>query len=132
PVLAMDLLWRPVVLLGGAVTMLLGGWTALRQTDLKLMLAYGTVSQLGLITVALGAGFAAAALAGAVLLLSHALFKAALFLVVGIIDRTTGTRELSSLSGLAARQPLLAVVAVAAVASMVGLPPTIGFVAKEA
>lgn len=132
PALALDLPWRSVVLVGGVVTMLFGGWTAMRQSDLKLLLAYGTVSQLGLLAVALGAGFRDAAVAGAVLLLGHALFKSALFLVVGIIDRSTGTRQVASLSGLRSRQPALAVIAVLAVASMIGLPPTVGFVAKEA
>ncbi|WP_305785558.1 Na+/H+ antiporter subunit A [Symbioplanes lichenis] len=124
--------WRPVTVTAGVVTLLLGAWAAMRQTDLKLLLAYGTVSQLGLLTVALGAGTQAAALAGMVLLLSHALFKATLFLVVGIIDRTTGTRDLRELSGLGRAHPVLATVAVLAVASMAGVPPLAGFVGKEA
>lgn len=132
PVFATVEVWRPAVLICGLVTMLVGGWTALRQPDLKLLLAYGTVSQLGFITVVIGAGTRTAALAGAALLLSHALFKAALFLVVGVIDRATGTRDLRLLSGLGRRRPVLAATATAAVASMIGLPPALGFVAKEA
>ncbi|MCD0444464.1 Na+/H+ antiporter subunit A [Glycomyces sp. A-F 0318] len=132
PVFAADPPWREAVWACGALTFLFGGWTALRQTDLKLMLAYGTVSQLGMIGIVLGSGFRDAALAGAALLAGHAMFKAALFLVVGIVDKTTGTREIYSLSGLGARRPALAAVAVLAVASMIGLPPTFGFVAKEA
>jgi multicomponent Na+:H+ antiporter subunit A len=132
PALAGDPLWRTMLLVCGSVTVLLGGWAALRQVDLKLMLAYGTVSQLGLLTVALGAGTRDVALAGAAMLLAHALFKAALFLVVGIIDRSTGTRDLRELSGLRRRMPVTTGVSALAVASMVGLPPTIGFVAKEA
>ena len=132
PVFATVEAWRPVVLVCGLVTMLIGGWAALRQPDLKLLLAYGTVSQLGFITVVIGAGTRTAALAGAALLLSHALFKAALFLVVGIIDRATGTRDLRLISGLGRLRPALAVTAVVAVASMIGLPPALGFVAKEA
>ena len=80
--------------------MLLGGWTALRQHDLKLLLAYGTVSQLGLLAAVFGGGSRDAALAGAAMLLAHALFKSTLFLVVGIIDISTGTRDLRELSGL--------------------------------
>ncbi|WP_229073608.1 Na+/H+ antiporter subunit A [Actinoplanes sp. DH11] len=124
--------WRSVTLAAGVATMLLGGWAAMRQNDLKLVLAYGTVSQLGLLTVAFGAGSRAAALAGAALLLAHALFKAALFLVVGVIDRTTGTRDLRELSGLGRRMPAVAVTAGLAVASMAGVPPLAGFVGKEA
>ncbi|MEU1885694.1 Na+/H+ antiporter subunit A [Micromonospora sp. WMMD987] len=124
--------WRPVLLTLGLVTMLVGGWAALRQCDLKLLLAYGTVSQLGLLTVVIGTGSADAALAGVAMLLAHALFKAALFLVIGIIDHEVGTRDLRELSGLGRRAPVLAVVAVLAAASMAGVPPLFGFVAKEA
>lgn len=132
PAFAADLPWRQAIWACGALTFLFGGWTALRQTDLKLMLAYGTVSQLGMIAIVLGTGTYDTALAGAALLAGHAMFKAALFLVVGIIDKTAGTREIYSLSGLGDRRPLLAATAVVAVASMIGLPPTLGFVAKEA
>lgn len=124
--------WRPIVVVIGGATMLLGGWRALRQHDLKLLLAYSTVSQLGFLTVLLGAGTRDAALAGLTLLLAHALFKAGLFLVVGIIDHQTGTRDLRRLSGLARRMPALAVTSALALASMAGLPPMLGFVAKEA
>ncbi len=132
PVLAVVGPWRPVVLIAGLATMLVGGWAALRQTDLKLLLAYGTVSQLGLLTVVVGVGTADAALAGVAMLLAHALFKAALFLVVGVIDHGAGTRDLRELSGLRRTAPVLTGVAVLAAASMAGLPPLFGFVAKEA
>lgn len=132
PVFAHAMPWQPVVVAGGLLTMLLGGWTALRQTDLKLLAAYGTVSQLGMLTAVLGFGGRDAAVAGVALLTAHALFKAAIFLVVGIVHRTTGTRDLRQLSGLGRRRPLLLATAALAVASMIGLPPLIGFVAKEA
>ncbi|WP_026931816.1 Na+/H+ antiporter subunit A [Glycomyces tenuis] len=132
PVFASDSPWQQIIWVCGALAFLFGGWTALRQTDLKLMLAYGTVSQLGMIGIVLAGGTRTAALAGAALLAAHALFKATLFLVVGIVDKSTGTRQIHSLSGLGARRPALAAVAVLAVASMIGLPPTFGFVAKEA
>ncbi|MFC4060576.1 Na+/H+ antiporter subunit A [Planomonospora corallina] len=124
--------WRGVLLAAGTVTMLLGGWAALRQHDAKLLLAYGTVSQLGLLMAVFGAGSRDAALAGTAMLLAHALFKAALFLVVGIIDRSTGTRDLRELSGLGRGAPWSAAVAALAAASMAGVPPTAGFVGKEA
>ncbi|MEV0327351.1 Na+/H+ antiporter subunit A [Micromonospora echinospora] len=124
--------WRPVLLTTGLVTLFLGAWSALRQVDLKLLLAYGTVSQLGLLMVVLGAGTRDTALAGVAMVLAHALFKATLFLSVGIIDHATGTRDLRELSGLGRRSPALAVVATLAAASMAGLPPLAGFVAKEA
>lgn len=123
--------WREVLVVLGVATMLLGGWAALKQTDLKLLLAYGTVSQLGLLVVITGFGTRDAALAAITLLLAHALFKAALFLIVGIIDHEAGTRDLRKLSGLGRRSPWLTGIAIVVLASMAGLPPVIGFVAKE-
>ena len=124
--------WLPVLVSLGVFTMLVGAWRALRQYDIKLMLAYGTVSQLGFLMVVVGFGTRDAALAGAALLLAHALYKAALFLVVGIIDHRAGTRDFRKLSGIGRSNPALAVIAAIAVASMMGLPPLLGFVAKEA
>jgi len=123
--------WRPVVVGLGLFTLLLGGWQAMRETDLKRLLAYGTVSQLGLLCAALGYGTRDMALAGAALLIAHALFKACLFLVVGLIDRQVSTRDVRELSGLGRQAPLLAAISIAAVASMLGVAPTLGFVAKE-
>ncbi|GAB2865993.1 Na+/H+ antiporter subunit A [Nocardioides pacificus] len=123
--------WRPVVLTLGVATMLLGGWRALRQIDVKLLLAYGTVSQLGFLLVVLSVGTRSAALAGLSLLLAHALFKATLFLVVGIVDHSTGTRDLRELSGVGRSMPVVAAAAFVAAASMAGVPPVLGWVAKE-
>lgn len=124
--------WRPVVLVLGGATMLLGGWRALRLNDLKLVLAYGTVSQLGFLTLLAGIGNRDAALAAAVMILSHALFKAPLFLVTGIVDHAAGTRDLRRLSGVGRALPYVCAVAVLAAASMAALPPLLGFAAKEA
>ena len=124
--------WQPIVLVVGLGTMLLGGYRALRQQDLKLLLAYGTVSQLGFIMLLVGHGERAIALAGLTMLGAHTLFKAALFLTVGTIDHELGTRDLRELSGVARAMPGLALTATLAAASMAGLPPTIGYVGKEA
>ncbi len=123
--------WQVTVMVLGLGTMLVGGWRALRQHDLKLILAYGTVSQLGFLTVVVGLGNREAAVAGLALLLAHGLFKATLFLVVGIIDHHTGTRDIRRLSGVFASAPALGVVAVIGAASMAGVPPLAGFIAKE-
>ncbi|MBB6120826.1 multicomponent Na+:H+ antiporter subunit A [Nocardiopsis algeriensis] len=123
--------WTSMALFFGALTMVLGGWKALRQYDLKLVLAYGTISQLGFLICLLGAGTRSAALAGISMLLAHSLFKAPLFLVVGIIDHGTGTRDLRELSGLRRSMPATFWTSVLALASMAGLPPTLGFAAKE-
>ncbi|MCX5105172.1 Na+/H+ antiporter subunit A [Streptomyces sp. NBC_00439] len=124
--------WRPVVIVLGAATMLLGGWWALRLNDLKLVLAYGTVSQLGFLTLLAGTGNRDTALAAAVMILGHALFKAPLFLVTGIVDHAAGTRDLRRLSGVGRALPHVCTVAVLAAASMAALPPLLGFAAKEA
>ncbi|HEV7168467.1 MAG TPA: Na+/H+ antiporter subunit A [Micrococcaceae bacterium] len=123
--------WQVTVAVLGVGTMLVGGWRALRQHDLKLILAYGTVSQLGFLTVVVGLGNREAAVAGLALLLAHGLFKATLFLVVGIIDHHTGTRDIRKLSGVFAAAPALGVVAALGAASMAGVPPLAGFIAKE-
>ncbi|QIX25332.1 Na+/H+ antiporter subunit A [Nocardioides sp. JQ2195] len=123
--------WHGSILVLGVFTMLLGGWRALRQFDIKLLLAYGTVSQLGFLLVVFSIGTRAAALAGLGMLVAHALFKATLFLVVGIIDKSTGTRDLRELSGLARAMPVVFATAVIGSASMAGLPPLLGFLGKE-
>jgi multicomponent Na+:H+ antiporter subunit A len=124
--------WQEVIVGFGVLTMLFGAWTALRQHDLKLVLAYGTVSQLGFLMVVAGFGTRDTALAGLALLLAHALYKSTLFLVVGVIDHCSGTRDLRKLSGLGRKSPVLATITALALVSMVGLPPALGFVAKEA
>jgi len=123
--------WLPIVLGLGLVTMLVGGYRALRQTDIKLILAYGTVSQLGFLTMVVGLGTPEAALAGIAMLLAHGLFKATLFLVVGIIDHQSGTRDIRELSGVYGSARALGIVAAIGAASMAGIPPLAGFVAKE-
>ena len=123
--------WQPVVLGLGLATMLVGGYRALRQTDIKLILAYGTVSQLGFLAMVVGLGTPDAALAGLAMLLAHGLFKATLFLVVGIIDHQSGTRDVRKLSGVFRSSRALGVVAGIGAASMAGVPLLGGFVAKE-
>jgi multicomponent Na+:H+ antiporter subunit A len=124
--------WRPTVVVLGVLTILLAGWRAVREYDLKLILAFGTVSQLGLITVMVGAGGGDLMLAGLAMLCAHAMFKASLFMVVGVIDHATGTRDIRRLAWLGQRSRPLLVIAVGATASMAALPPFFGFVAKEA
>jgi len=121
----------PVVVAVGCASMILGGWRALRQHDLKLLLAFGTISQLGLMMVLFGSGREELMVAGCVLLIAHAAYKASLFLVVGIIDHQTHTRDIRRLGGLGREWPLVATVAIAAAASMAGVPPLLGFLSKE-
>ncbi|MBO0980357.1 Na+/H+ antiporter subunit A [Microbacterium sp. SD291] len=131
PIFAFSAPWRPIVITLGIITMLLGGIQALRETDLKRILAFGTVSQLGFFAVVTGYGTQAAALAGLALVIGHALFKSALFLIVGVIDRQLSTRDITELSGVWRQAPIMTIAAFISVASMAGVAPTIGFVAKE-
>lgn len=123
--------WRVLVLVFGATTMVVGGLRALRQTDLKLLLAHGTVSQLGFLMLLFGAGQYKIAQAGVVLLLAHGAFKAALFMVVGMVDHEVGTRDIRELHGFGRSWMPTLVVGVVGAASMAGLPPLFGFIAKE-
>jgi multicomponent Na+:H+ antiporter subunit A len=131
PAFATMPVWRPTVLIVGCCTFVFGGLRALRQHDLKLLLAFGTVSQLGLLMVLFGAGTQETTVAGWALLVAHAAFKATLFMVVGIIDHQTGTRDIRRLPPLRAGWRPVGLVAMAAVASMIGVPLTAGFIAKE-
>ena len=124
--------WRPAIMILGTATMILGGWRALRQTDLKLLLAYGTVSQLGFMVLLVGLGTQAAALAGLGMVIAHSLFKSTLFMCVGLIDHSAGTRDIRELNGVGYRVPWLAVLGGLAALSMAGMPPLIGFLTKEA
>lgn len=123
--------WDVLVVGLGCATMVLGGFRSLREYDLKLVLAFGTVSQLGFLMVLVGIGDEDVAMAAMAMLVAHALFKASLFMVVGIIDHSTGTRDLRKLARLGHSTPVLAGIAALAAASMAGLPLTLGFVGKE-
>lgn len=124
-------LWTPVLVAAGLATTVLGGLQALRATDLKALLAGSTVSQLGFIAAVLGLGTEEAMVAGLLHTLAHAAFKGTLFMVAGVVDHETGSRDLRALSGLWRVMPGTAVVAALASLSMAGVPPLLGFVSKE-
>jgi multicomponent Na+:H+ antiporter subunit A len=124
-------LWIWSLTLFGAVTMIWASVLALKQTDLKLMLAYTTVMGLGALMMFLGGESRYATAAAATFLVVHALYKAALFLTVGLIDKGTGTREVTRLGGLARAMPITMMIASVAALSMAGFPPLIGFIGKE-
>ena len=131
PVLGGTQLWSLAVGGVGAITMLLGAYVALSQTDLKRILAYSTVSTLGALMMLVGIGTPLALEATVVLLLAHALYKGALFLVAGAVDHAVGTRDVRVLSGLRRHMPPIAIAAAIAAISMAGLPPLFGFISKE-
>ncbi|WP_068674081.1 Na+/H+ antiporter subunit A [Oceanobacillus sp. Castelsardo] len=145
PVFGGELTWFWVVTIVGIVTLFWGSFNAIRQTDLKALLAYSTISQLGMImsmigisSVALRQGYSVntviytqAAFAAIFHLINHSTFKGALFMVVGIIDHELGTRDIRRLGGLATLMPITFTIAIIGSFSMAGLPPFNGFLSKE-
>jgi multicomponent K+:H+ antiporter subunit A len=122
--------WNTLVLTLGCVTMVVGALFALAQSDLKRLLAFSTVSQLGHIVTGLGLGTGPGIAAGLFYCVSHGLFKATLFLCAGAVQRATGTRDLRRLGGLASLMPGTARIWLVAAAAIVGIPLSNGFVAK--
>ncbi|MFZ1753691.1 MAG: hydrogen gas-evolving membrane-bound hydrogenase subunit E [Caldilineaceae bacterium] len=131
PALSDTPLWFWGLLIFGGITMLIGAFFAIGNYDIKALLAYATVSQLGILTMLLAFGSEYALLGVVVGVLAHALYKGPLFLIAGIVDHATGTRDIRRLAGLLRAIPLTGVVAVLGIVSMAGLPPTFGFLAKE-
>jgi multicomponent K+:H+ antiporter subunit A len=123
--------WFYLVATTGLVTLLLGAAVALFKDDLKALLAYSTVSQLGLVTMLLGFGTEAAAVVAMFHILNHASFKAALFMCAGIVDHEAGTRDIRRLGGLRKLMPLTFALTALAALSMAGIPPLNGFLSKE-
>jgi len=124
-------LWHELLMWAGLATAATGALLALRETDLKRVLAHTTVTGLGTLVMLIGIAPELSATAAVTFLLVHAFYKAALFLVVGIVDHETGSRDGAALGGLGRAMPLTAVAAGLAAFSMAGLPPFVGFVAKE-
>ncbi|MDX3928832.1 MAG: putative monovalent cation/H+ antiporter subunit A [Shinella sp.] len=131
PVMGGTPAWETLLPAFGALTLLVGTVLAVRQIDLKLMLAYTTVASLGLLVMLTGFGSDYAVAAAALYLVAHSLFKGALFMVAGLIDHETGTRDITRLGGLRSAMPITFAAALVAAVSMGGLPPTFGFLAKE-
>lgn len=131
PVLAGTPEWSWLIGTVGMLTLLVGAFVALFQHDLKGLLAYSTISHLGLITLLFGMGTELAAVAALFHIINHATFKASLFMVAGIIDHEAGTRDMRRLNGLLKYLPHTAVLAMIAAAAMAGVPLLNGFLSKE-
>ncbi|WP_282028939.1 putative monovalent cation/H+ antiporter subunit A [Paracoccus marcusii] len=123
--------WFWILTLFGGVTAVFASVMALRQTDIKQVLAYTTLMALGTLTMFIGAGTHYAIVAAMLFLVVHSLYKAALFLMIGIVDHATGTRDAGVLGGLSKAMPLTGLAAALAAISMAGIPPMIGFIGKE-
>jgi multicomponent K+:H+ antiporter subunit A len=131
PALGFTDLWFWLLSLAGLTTMLIGAYLGLKQNDLKALLAYSTVSQLGVLVVLIGQDTEIAFKALVIGVVAHALYKSALFLIAGIVDHEAGSRDLRRLGGLARAMPYSFAVGGVAALSMAGLPPLFGFLAKE-
>jgi len=130
-VLGDNMLWFGIIASVGIISMVYGAYMALKQTDLKAILAFSTISQLGLIIALLGFGTEAAVAAALFHLLNHAVFKGSLFLMAGMVDHSAGTRDITKLGGLAKAMPVTAVFCACSALAMAGLPPFNGFLSKE-
>jgi len=144
PVFGGHMLWFWLITIFAIITLFWGSFMAIKQFDLKAMLAYSTISQLGLIMSLLGIGslalhpdymhidlFAAAVLAAIFHLINHSIFKGCLFMVIGILDHELGTRDIRKLGGLMGFMPISFTITLIGAFSMAGLPPFSGFLSKE-
>lgn len=131
PALSADPLWVAIVASVGLITMVFAAYAAMFQTDTKALLAYSTVSHLGLITMLLGFGTELAAVAGVFHVINHCAFKASLFMAAGIVDHEAGSRDIRKLGGLYRQMPLTAALATVGAAAMAGVPLLNGFLSKE-
>ncbi|MFC4698916.1 monovalent cation/H+ antiporter subunit A [Glaciecola siphonariae] len=131
PVLSGTEMWFLIVSMTGLITLLIGAYIALFKHDLKGLLAYSTISHLGLITLLLGLDTKLAAVAALFHIMNHAVFKASLFMAAGIIDHESGSRDMRKLNGLWRFMPYTATLAMVAAASMAGVPLFNGFLSKE-
>ena len=131
PVMGGTELFMGIVMTTGLITLVFAAFVALFKHDLKSLLAYSTISHLGLITFLIGLGSPLAAVAAIFHILNHASFKAALFMTAGIVDHETGTRDMRKLGGLAHLMPWTATFAMVAAAAMAGVPLFNGFLSKE-
>lgn len=131
PALGGTEIWTGLLVSFGGVTLIWGALGALKQTDLKQMLAQTTIASLGLLVLLIGLGSSYAISAVIVYFVAHAFYKAALFMVAGAIDHEAGTRDITALGGLAEKMPVTFIGASMAALSMIGLPLTVGYFAKE-
>ncbi len=131
PILSGTDVWHITLIAFGGLTMLMGAAMAIGQNDLKRILAYTTVSALGIMVFLIGLGGKYAITAAITFLVVHAMYKGGLFLVAGAIDHETGTRDIRKLGGLKSFLPLIFLGAILAAFSYSGIPPFLGFVAKE-
>lgn len=131
PVFEGVMIWQVILIGGGLITALIGALFALQRHDIKEIMAYSTVSQLGFLVATIGIGTPVAIAAAIIHVVAHALFKSSLFMMVGIIEHESHTRDIRELNGLRKTMPVSFFITVIASLSMAGIPPLFGFVSKE-
>lgn len=131
PELGGTALWVGVLSVVGATTLLVGAFLAIHHTNIKKLLAYSTIMALGTLTMLLGIGTEYAMTAFVTFLLAHSMYKGALFMVAGILDHETGTKDVTAMGGLRPLMPVTATIALVAALSLAGVPPLLGFIGKE-
>ncbi|RRJ90142.1 DUF4040 domain-containing protein [Paenimyroides tangerinum] len=131
PILSDGEVWNMVLMCVGGTTMVVGAFLSVFKVDMKSVLAYSTISALGILVFLIGIGTEIALLAASTFILVHALYKASFFMITGIVDHETHTRDLTVLSGLKKKLPIVAICAVIAALSSAGVPLTFGFISKE-
>ncbi|HBP40787.1 MAG: putative monovalent cation/H+ antiporter subunit A [Vreelandella alkaliphila] len=131
PELGGTALWIGILSVVGAITMLTGAFLAIHHTNIKKLLAYSTIMALGTLTMLLGIGSEYAMTAFVTFLLAHSMYKGALFMVAGILDHETGTKDVTAMGGLRSAMPITAVIAFVVALSLAGVPPLFGFIGKE-
>jgi len=131
PVLGDSDIWRVTLMLAGGITMFLGAFFSMGQKDLKRILAFTTISALGTMVLLMGIDTTQSTKAALVFFIVHALYKGGLFMMAGIVDKSTGIRDISVLANLGKPLPLTALAAILSLISMAGLPPMLGFIGKE-
>jgi multicomponent Na+:H+ antiporter subunit A len=131
PIMGGTMVWKYSLMLTGGITMFLGAFLALGQRDFKRILAFTTISALGTMTLLIGIDTGSSLKAALVFFIVHGLYKGGLFMIAGIIDKSTGSRDIYNLNSLYRHLPVTAIVTLLAVISMAGLPPMLGFIGKE-
>ncbi len=131
PVMGGTMVWKYSLMLTGGITMFLGAFFSMGQKDLKRILAFTTISALGTMVLLIGIDTSDSLKAALVFFIVHGLYKGGLFMVAGIVDKSTGTRDISVLSSLWKPLPVTTIVTTLALISMAGLPPMLGFIGKE-
>lgn len=131
PMMGGTIAWKGALILTGGLTMFIGAFFSLGQKDLKRILAFTTISALGTMVMLIGMNTTASIKAALIFFIVHGLYKGGLFMVAGIIDKNTGTRDIDKLGGLLKSMPVTSIAGILALLSMSGLPPMLGFIGKE-